>query len=155
MNKVVIIVIHFGVFVLLAGSNPVFGLTIIDPHIEPAQCQSCHKETPTEEDIDSGDYLLLTDSIDATCHICHPYDCCRIYALKGHNHPSNVGEWDTENFTEPKTLPLFDGLITCNTCHYHRKAQIDGGDYFMVRMVKVGLDTIDWTALCLDCHIDY
>jgi hypothetical protein len=25
----------------------------------------------------------------------------------------------------------------------------------MVRIVKVELDRVDWTALCHDCHIDY
>jgi hypothetical protein len=132
-----------------------WGLTVVDPHEEPANCASCHSAVPTSEQAADGEYMLLAEGIDNTCHICHPYDCCRIYALTGHNHPSSVGEWDVEEFTEPKTLPLFGGLITCNTCHYHRKGQITGDSYSMVRLVKVGLYKVDWTALCNDCHIDY
>ncbi|UCG37942.1 MAG: hypothetical protein JSV00_06995 [bacterium] len=127
-------------------------IEIIDPHTEPAQCQSCHHATPTQEDVSGGEYHLLGGGIDETCHMCHPYDCCRIYALKGHNHPSNVGEWDTENFNEPRTLPLYDGLITCSTCHVHRKG--DGEGYRMVRLVRVTLSGVDWTRLCTDCHFD-
>ncbi len=155
MNRLVVFSVQLGVIALLAGSNPALSFTIIDPHAEPAQCQSCHEEIPTEEDVDNRKYLLLADGIDATCHICHTYDCCRINSLKGHNHPSNVSKWDVEKFTEPGTLPLFDGLITCNTCHYHRMAQIQENDYRMVRLVKVDLDGIDWTRLCHDCHVNY
>ena len=156
MNRFLATLIVLCVSTLLAGTGTSWGIEIVDPHEEPATCKSCHSQNPTPDDIDNGDYLLLAEGIDLTCNICHPYDCCRIYSLKGHNHPSNVGEWDIENFTEPKTVPLFDGLITCNTCHYHRRVQIQGGDdYQMVRMVKVELDRIDWTALCLDCHIEY
>lgn len=142
------------VFLTAVWTNS-WSLDIVDPHEEPATCSSCHTAVPTSEQAKNDEYFLLADGIDNTCHICHPYDCCRIYALKGHNHPSNVGEWDVENFTEPRTLPLFDGLITCNTCHFHRKKQVTADDYFMVRLVHVGLDSVDWTALCHDCHIDY
>ena len=130
-------------------------IEIIDPHAEPAKCSSCHRENPTGEDVLSDEYNLLADSIDQTCHICHPYDCCRINSLKGHNHPSNVSKWDVEKFTEPETLPLFDGLITCNTCHYHRMSDIPGRNYKMVRLVEVTLESVDWTRLCSDCHTDY
>ncbi len=128
---------------------------IIDPHAEPAKCSSCHSENPTEEDVLSGELHLLGNSIDETCHICHPYDCCRINSLKGHNHPSNVGKWDVEKFTEPETLPLFDGMITCNTCHYHKMADVPGRNYRMVRLVDVTLERVDWTRLCSDCHVEY
>ena len=143
--------------VILGVSVTVFPSTveIIDPHEEPATCRSCHDRIPAEEDAQSGDLYLLAETIDDTCHMCHPYDCCRIGALTGHNHPSNVSKWDVEKFTVPKKLPLHDGLITCNTCHYHRENEATGGKYKMVRMVKVTLDRVDWTALCLDCHVDY
>ena len=130
-------------------------IEIIDPHAEPATCSSCHSENPTEEDVQSDEYRLLADTIDDMCHICHPYDCCRINSLKGHNHPSNVSKWDVENFTEPENLPLFNGMITCSTCHYHRKADISGQGYKMVRLVAVSLERVDWTKLCGDCHIGY
>ena len=130
-------------------------IPIIDPHEEPAQCLSCHNREMRPDEEVSGEDILLADTIDDTCHICHPYDCCRINSLKGHNHPSNVSEWDVENFTEPDSLPLFDGMITCLTCHHHRKSEIKGRHYRMVRLVKVNLGGVDWTGLCLDCHKDY
>jgi len=137
------------------GAGHASAVEIIDPHTEPAKCSSCHSENPTEEDVLSGEYRLLGESIDETCHICHPYDCCRINSLKGHNHPSNVSKWDVEKFTEPENLPLFDGMITCNTCHYHRMGDVPGQNYRMVRLVEVTLERVDWTPLCADCHTGY
>lgn len=145
--------------IILAAVSLVTGTraatAIIDPHSEPANCPSCHVRPPTSQEARSGEYMLLGDGIDATCHVCHPYDCCRINSLRGHNHPSNVGKWDVNDFTVPKTLPLFNGLITCSTCHYHRLDQVPGKNYMMVRLVEVRLDRVDWTALCRNCHIGY
>jgi hypothetical protein len=143
------------VWVMMWGTGPARAVEIIDPHAEPAKCSSCHSENPTEEDVLSDEYRLLADTIDETCHICHPYDCCRINSLKGHNHPSNVSKWDVEKFTEPENLPLFDGLITCNTCHYHRMGDVTGLNYRMVRLAEVTLERVDWTQLCADCHTEY
>lgn len=137
---------------LVTGSS--FALGNVDPHDDtPENCQYCHTQVPTSEDASSGELFLIEDTIDGTCHTCHPYDCCRINSLKGHNHPSNVSEWDVENFTEPTTLPLHDGFITCNTCHFHLRP--DGQDYRMVRIVKIKLEGVDWVGLCLDCHRNY
>ena len=142
-------------FALGARVGHVDSIEKIDPHTEPSNCGSCHSQNPTEEDVRSGELYLLASTIDDTCHICHPYDCCKINSLKGHNHVSNVSKWDVEKFTEPETLPLFEGMITCNTCHYHRRAEVPGQGYRMVRLVEVTLDRVEWTKLCLDCHIDY
>lgn len=140
---------------MVLGVGRAWSVEIIDPHEEPAKCSSCHSQSPTEEDALDGELYLLGATIDETCHICHPYDCCRINSLKGHNHPSSVDKWDVDNFTEPESLPLFDGYITCNTCHYHRMADVPGRNYRMVRLVSVGLQRVDWTLLCKDCHTDY
>lgn len=142
------------IFVMTCWAGHAGAVEIIDPHAEPAKCSSCHSENPTEEDVLSDEYRLLADTIDETCHICHPYDCCRINSLKGHNHVSNVGKWDVEKFTEPENLPLFDGMITCNTCHYHRMEDIPGLNYRMVRLAEVTLESVNWTRLCSDCHTE-
>jgi len=150
-----------GIFVMLitlalgARAGHAGSIEMTDPHAEPSKCGSCHSRNPTEEDVRSGELYLLADTIDDTCHICHPYDCCRLFSLKGHNHPSHVGKWDVENFTKPETLPLYEGMITCNTCHYHRRADVPGLGYKMVRLVEVESDRIDWTRLCIDCHVGY
>lgn len=126
---------------------------VMNPHIEPASCPSCHTKVPTAEEGQAGDYFLLKDTIDATCHICHEYSCCKPSSLHGSNHPSNINSWDMKQFRRPKTLPLYSGYITCDTCHFHRAAQ--GNGYKLVRIVKLDGKKIDWTELCHDCHVDY
>ncbi len=133
----------------------VYSIEMIDPHTEPSKCNSCHSRNPTEEDVRSGELYLLAGTIDETCHICHPYNCCIVYSLKGHNHPSSVDKWDVEKFTVPENLPLFDGMITCNTCHYHRIEDVPDRNYMMVRLVEVTFKKVDWTKLCNDCHVNY
>src|SRR5512143_3713956 len=126
---------------------------LVNPHVEPATCPSCHTKAPTAEEATSGDYFLVKDTIDDTCHVCHEYSCCKPSSLHGQNHPSNIDKWDRKLFRTPKTLPLFNGFITCDTCHYHRNAQ--GNTYKLVRIVNVDGKKIDWTELCHDCHVDY
>jgi len=60
------------------------------------------------------------------------------------NHPSNTNRWNREEMTVPTTLPLYDGYITCLTCHYRNKPE--GADYKRVRMVKVKGDRVDWAT---------
>ncbi len=125
---------------------------VANPHVEPAACPSCHTKTPTAAEGDAGNYYLVKDTIDDTCQVCHPYGCCTVDSLPGNNHPSNINSWDRHLFTKPKTLPLFDGYITCDTCHFYREAQ--GSPFRLVRIVKVEGDRIDWEGLCVDCHQD-
>lgn len=139
------------VVILVAASVPSFGL--LNPHIKPEPCDSCHSKVPTKEDGEAGDYFLLKDTIDGTCHVCHEKTCCKPGSLHGINHPSNIRTWDWKLFRRPKTLPLHNGYITCSTCHFHSKPE--GGTYKMVRIVKIDGKKIDWTNLCTDCHIGY
>ena len=138
------------IFVLV---RPQTAFSIIDPHKKPESCLSCHISIPDDKALAAGNYMLLKDSIDDTCHTCHEYDCCKAFSLSGHNHPSDVDQWDRKKFKEPKTLPLYEGLITCSTCHVHLMTDEPG--YKMVRLVSVGLDKVDWSRLCLDCHLGY
>src|SRR5512139_867418 len=126
---------------------------LLNPHIKPEPCGSCHTKVPTEEDGRTGDYFLLKDRIDDTCHICHEKTCCKPGSLHGTNHPSNIDRWDWKKFRRPKILPLHNGFITCSTCHVHSKP--DGPSYKMVRIVKIDGKRIDWTELCRDCHEGY
>ena len=52
--------------VLLAASTD--SRALLNPHIKPEPCESCHTKVPTEADGSAGDYFLLKDSIDDTCH---------------------------------------------------------------------------------------
>lgn len=123
---------------------------LLNPHIKPEPCGSCHTKVPTDKD---HEYFLLKDTIDETCHICHEKTCCKPGSLHGISHPSNIDRWDWKLFRRPKTLPLHNGFITCNTCHLHTKP--DGPSYKMVRVVKIDGKRIDWTELCRDCHLGY
>ena len=126
---------------------------MLNPHIRPEPCLSCHTKVPTEEEAKAGEYFHIKETIDATCKVCHT--CCRVGTLHLEMlHPSDVKDWDRSVFVAPKTLPLHNGKITCNTCHLHRAP--DEPTIFMLRNVKVGDKFgMDWTELCLDCHVGY
>lgn len=134
-----------GLLLVLASTSG----SIINPHIKPEPCDSCHTKIPSPED---NELFLLKDSIDETCHVCHEKTCCKPGSLHGSNHPSNIRDWDWKVMKRPKTLPLFDGYITCSTCHMHSKPE--GKSYKMVRIVKVNDTGVNWTGLCIDCHQD-
>ncbi len=116
---------------------------VSNPHSsERCAWNSCHMEDPLGSDI-----LLLGESIDSTCCICHTAKCA---LTEGKNHISNIDKWNRNEFRSPGSLPLYDGYITCMTCHYRTKPQ--GPDYKMVRIVTVEGDQVTWTELCRDCH---
>jgi hypothetical protein len=141
----------FLVLLLVFSSASAFAL--LNPHVKPEPCGSCHTKTPTKDDGGAGNYFLLKDTIDDTCHVCHETVCCKPGSLHGFNHPSDVDKWDWKKFRRPKTLPLHNGKITCSTCHFHSIPE--GDSYKMVRIVKIDGKSIDWTELCHDCHVDY
>jgi len=136
---------------------------IINPHDpnDPDRCRSCH--TPEIHEVKAGDYsyYLLKDSVDDVCLICHKkQDCCVIgqehlkkLFIGKHPHPSDLPTIGVPKVHFPKTLPLQDDRITCNTCHLHNRQEENG--YKLVRMVIVNETGVDWTPLCADCHGDY
>jgi len=121
---------------------------IASPHGEPPSCPSCHTKVPTSEEGAAGIYSLRGDSIDETCCICHVPKCKPIEGKR--NHPSNINRWNREELRAPDTLPLYNGYITCLTCHYRNRPE--GADYKRVRIVKIKGDRADWAGLCRDCH---
>ncbi len=126
---------------------------VLNPHVKPEPCGSCHTRVPTQEEGEAGDYHLLKDTIDDTCQVCHVAKCCSPGSLHGISHPSNIKDWDWKVFRRPKTLPLHNGYITCSTCHFHSIPE--GPSFKMVRIVSVEGKKIDWTGLCRDCHSGY
>jgi hypothetical protein len=139
---------------LLLGSAGTAAAGILDPHREPARCFSCHRDVPEEGSVRAGDLALLAPTIDETCAICHGAVCCEP-AARHRNHPTSIDRWNDRNFRRPRTLPLFDGYITCATCHLHRYRD-QPGNRLLLRIVKeLGDDKYDWTELCHDCHTDY
>lgn len=124
---------------------------IQSPHGGPTSCPSCHTAVPTPEDAGAGRYSLRGGSIDETCCICHVAKCKPLAGKK--NHPSNTNRWNRAELKVPATLPLYDGYITCLTCHYRNRPE--GADYKRIRLVKIMGDRVDWSGLCRDCHTDH
>ncbi|HEY5997394.1 MAG TPA: hypothetical protein VIU29_10255, partial [Candidatus Deferrimicrobiaceae bacterium] len=91
-------------------------------------------------------------SIDDTCHICHRKMCCDMTSLHSFDHKSNFNDWNTAKYKAPKTLPLQNGYITCNTCHFH--SQTSDPALKMVRIARRTASRIEWAELCKDCHTD-
>lgn len=149
--------------VLASLVSAVSARALVDPHNEgvPDRCQRCHVRVPTAEESRAEDYHLLGETIDATCLRCHvKTDCCTVgqrHMLKdgfiGISHESDVDVARVPAAMKPKTLPLQDRKITCNTCHFHDRQKPQ--DYKLVRLVAFKATGIDWTPLCADCHPSY
>lgn len=133
---------------------------VANPHIDSSDnssCLSCH--VPGFEAARPGEYTMLEATIDAVCLTCHVKTECCLVGQKhmdglfiGRSHASDLDAADIRREFRPKTLPLQDGRMTCNTCHYHRRPE--GRDYKLVRLVDFTPEGVAWTRLCLDCHVD-
>lgn len=136
---------------------------VINPHIDTADrisCEMCHKKGFDPDKAGKGDYLLLEATIDAVCLRCHiKTECCLVGQRHsdplfiGVSHPSDLEASDVKRDSLPKTLPLHNDKITCNTCHSHRNGPEPG--YKLVRIVEISDTGVVWAALCADCHEKY
>ena len=130
--------------------------SVINPHYDENTCGSCHLSEPEQGADGEMDYHFLGEDIDPTCNICHEKKCCTIAAPHESTHLSGTDRWDEEKYGTPEDLPLFDGYITCATCHFWRRANNPSEqDYKLLRLVKVEDTKINWAGLCLDCHKEY
>ena len=136
--------LQFGLILFILFASVSMNISdVSNPHpSEGCTWNSCHTEDPF-----GGNILLLGESIDGTCCICHTEKCT---LTQGTNHISNIDQWNKDEFKNPGSLPLYNGFITCMTCHYRTKPQ--GADYKMVRIVTLDGDRISWAELCVDCH---
>lgn len=138
---------------------------LIDPHDEgdPRRCGSCHTPAIRTQPVRDGEYHLLTETVDGVCLVCHrKEECCRVGQEHqdrrlqpgiGITHPSDLPVAEVPAAQRPRTLPVFGGRITCNTCHYHDRRR--PADYKLVRLVVIRNTGVDWTHLCADCHDGY
>jgi hypothetical protein len=125
---------------------------IINPHYKD-NCPSCHLKLPEKGADGATDYHFLAEEIDPTCLVCHMDSCCSIAKPHETTHASGMDRWDRSKYGAPKRLPLFDGYITCATCHFWRRSNNPAPeDYKLVRLVAIRPTGVDWTALCHDCH---
>lgn len=132
---------------------------VANPHVaagDRTACLFCH--VPGFETADPGDAALLEDTVEAVCLRCHvKTQCCAIGqqhtgVFIGYSHPSDLDAGDIKRESLPKTLPLQDGRLTCNTCHFHLRPE--GRHHKLVRLVEFAGDGVQWTVLCQDCHRD-
>ena len=143
---------------VLVAAPPTSAVT--NPHVDStdnSSCLFCHVqgfETALE-----GEYTLVEERIDAVCLRCHTKTQCCAVGQKhmddlfiGNSHPSDLEASDMRRESRPKSLPLQDGRMTCNTCHLHRRPAVRS--YKLVRLVEFTDTGVDWAPLCLDCHAE-
>ncbi|MDH5297670.1 MAG: hypothetical protein OEV91_01475, partial [Desulfobulbaceae bacterium] len=70
---------------------------LVNPHLRPEPCMSCHSKVPSEAEARAGQYFHLQPTIDETCKICH--SCCKtgVRHLEM-NHPTDLADWDRSRF---------------------------------------------------------
>ena len=138
-----------GFLLIFLLSISVMGADLINPHVNPEPCLTCHTKIPTDDEAQDGKYFCIKETIDATCGICH-----LTHLEGGLNHPSDIEDWDHNLVADPITLPLYNGKITCCTCHLHLLS--DELSVYLLRKVKTDdQGQLDWSDLCRDCHIGY
>jgi len=151
---------------IFALSLPVISgaIDIANPHdsSKPKFCLNCHTAEIYAKNCNEPEgFCLLAGSVDGLCLICHiKEECCRPglqHLPKIHlgmkNHPSDLDVGKIPRAYYPKTLPVYQGRITCSTCHLH--FQEKPGGYKMLRLVTITKEGVDWTVLCHDCHKDF
>lgn len=144
------VVVVFALIFALAPCPPADAIT--NPHVKD-NCSSCHLKLPEKGADGVMDYSFLAEDIDPTCMICHSDSCCSIAKPHESTHASGIDRWDKNKYGTPKKLPLYDGYITCATCHFWRRSNNPAPvDYKLVRLVEIRPTGVDWTVLCHDCH---
>ena len=120
---------------------------IVNPHLQPDSCLSCHTKVPSAAEVSAGNYFFIGETIDDTCGSCH---LSHVGAENDH-HP-DTGDWERNRYPDPEILPLKNGKITCITCHFCLAP--DDPTVHLLRKVAHRGD-LDWSELCRDCHVSY
>ena len=120
--------------------------TLIDPHFTGKNCDVCHSALP---EVMSTDKKLKFKGDDiAMCNSCHD----REY-LRGDLHPVGIMPGATSAVTIPAEFPLFNGRLTCRTCHqvYLQCVEKPAAQYENLYFLRGGPyeKTVD---LCFKCH---
>jgi len=138
------------VFMLLIVSVAKQGLAavdnIIDPHFTGKDCEVCHHAIPKQG---QKDFMLKFGNDDiAMCNSCHDKEY-----LRGDLHPVGLKPLKEGLVKVPDTLPLYDGKVTCRTCHKvylqcEEKPSIQFENLYFLR----GAPYKRTTELCFRCH---
>jgi len=115
----------------------------INPHWKNVMCISCHFGEPT----DGNPMLMSGNDRSAVCDRCHNGRFARRDI-----HP--VGMTPSSEVVIPPEMPLYDGLVTCVTCH-DSSLQEGGEGRFSVRNVNPDFLRGGYTVrneFCFRCH---
>jgi len=115
----------------------------VNPHGDPTQCISCHTS-----DEGGRDTFVNGANISQLCQSCHDGE----RATK-ETHPVDVVPISAAEMKIPSDLPLFDGLVTCLSCHdvvsKCKTEETDAnGNHNFLRVDNVSRPL----ELCFHCH---
>ena len=113
----------------------------INPHQTGIFCLNCHEQEPSAKDKQL--YVKYNGNIVDLCRSCHNNQ-----RAKADNHPVNLIPCEKKGIKIPEAFPLYEGKITCLTCHI-LPCQGETGNQFYLRggPYQRRIDT------CLTCHI--
>ena len=119
---------------------------IIDPHFTGKDCDVCHETAPEPGDEDLS--LKFGGDDVAMCNSCHQTEY-----VKGDLHPVNIVPPKGDAVRVPDELPLYDGKVTCRTCHdtymqCQAKPSVQFENIYFLR----GAPYKKTTDLCFRCH---
>ncbi len=82
---------------------------IIDPHFTGKDCDVCHDGVPVPG---RKDFKLKFKNDIEMCNSCHQTEY-----VQGDLHDSDIVPPDNLSICIPEEMPLYDGKVTCRTCH--------------------------------------
>lgn len=119
---------------------------IIDPHFTGKDCDICHEVAPKPGDKDLR--LKFGGDDVAMCNSCHQTEY-----MKGDLHPVNIAPPEGDSIRVPDELPLYEGKVTCRTCHYvyHQCKKEPAIQFKNINFLR-GTPYKKTLDLCFRCH---
>lgn len=119
---------------------------VINPHFTGKHCEECHVSAPQPGDKNLK--LKFGGDDIAMCNSCHEKE-----NVKGELHPVGIAPSVGEAVTIPKELPLYDGKVTCRTCHdVYLQCQAEPAAQFENINFLWGAPYKKVTEFCFRCH---
>ncbi len=122
----------------------------INPHWKGTFCLSCHEKQPEEGQKTD---IRFNNNINRSCMWCHITKPTAVADI----HPVNVIPRISEFMKIPSGFPLYDSMITCNTCHNSRIQEKQDKTLYnenrqFLRGVTYSLGETR-SEVCFQCHI--
>jgi predicted CXXCH cytochrome family protein len=119
---------------------------MINPHFTGKDCDICHESIPKfgQKEI----HLKFKGNDIDMCNSCHNSE----YA-KGDIHPAGISPPEGDSIHIPPELPLYEGKITCRTCHdVYKQCKINSSEQFENMFFLRGAPYKKKTDICFLCH---